>query len=126
MVSYVYVGLGGALGAMARVALTSVLPPSAFHMPIKIMIVNILGCFILGTIVEIFALYAHMPQGVQHFLVQGLLGGFTTFSAFALEFGLLFEKNSYVLACSYVVLSVVLSILFFFMGMRIPRIFAPR
>lgn len=121
--SYLCVGIGGAVGAITRVALASILPPFAFNLPIKILIVNVLGCFLLGALVEIFAMHGQIPRHLQHLLIQGFLGGFTTFSAFALEFHLLSEQGSHVLAVIYAILSVVLSIVFFFAGMRIPRLF---
>jgi CrcB protein len=53
--SYLFVGLGGALGAIARVALTRMLPHFFFGIPIAIMCVNILGCFALGLLTESLA-----------------------------------------------------------------------
>ena len=60
----------------------------------------------------------------KHFLIQGFLGGFTTFSAFALEFGLLHDEGTDIIAIVYAILSVVLSLTLFFVGLKFIRIFS--
>ena len=122
--TYLLVGLGGAAGAVSRVALSRILPSFVLGMPVKILSVNILGCFLLGLLTGIMSFYWNESINMRHFLVQGFLGGFTTFSAFALEFGLLHEKGANITAIVYVTLSVVLSLTFFFIGLKIIRIFA--
>lgn len=117
--SYFLIGLGGALGAMARVALTRLLPHFFLELPIAILCVNVIGCFAMGLFTEILALHWNASFNMRHFLNQGFLGGFTTFSAFALEFGLLYEKGNYWAACIYAVLSIVLSLGAFFAGLKL-------
>lgn len=119
--TYLAIGLGGALGAISRVALERVFPPLLLSIPIKIMCVNVLGCLALGMLTGVIALQWNTPLVVRHFLIQGFLGGFTTFSAFALEFGLLYEEGFYVSAVLYALLSVSLSIALFFGGLKIVR-----
>lgn len=121
--TYLLVGLGGAVGAIARVVLSRILPSFVLGMPAKILFVNILGCFLIGLLTGIMTFYWSASINMRHFLVQGFLGGFTTFSAFALEFGLLHEKGTTVLAIVYAILSVVLSLTFFFIGLKIIRYF---
>lgn len=118
---YLYVAFGGALGAVARVAFTAVLPPHFFNIPIPIMIVNITGCFLIGILSELMALFWSPSEQLRYFLIPGILGGFTTFSSFALEFGYLMEKDNYLAAVGYAILSVTFSLLFFFVGMRFIR-----
>lgn len=122
MISYLLVGLGGAVGAIARVALSRVLPSFFLGIPLKIICINALGCFAMGLLTAVLATYWEASTNMRHFLVQGLLGGFTTFSAFSLEFGLLYEKGFYGTAFAYALLSVVLSLSFFFLGLKIMKI----
>lgn len=122
--AYLFIGLGGAIGAILRVALTSILPSTILNIPIKILCVNILGCFVLGLLTELMALHWNASLNMRHLLIQGLLAGFTTFSTFSLEFGLLYEKGFHISAILYAVLSVVLSIGFFFGGLKIIKIFS--
>ncbi len=118
---YIAIGIGGALGAVLRVGLSSLLPTAAFGIPMPIMIVNVLGCFVMGVLSEVLAFYWSSSDHMRYLLIPGLLGGFTTFSSFALEFGFLMEKDSYLPAIGYVTLSVGLSLLFFFFGLRLVR-----
>jgi len=121
--TYLVVGLGGALGAIARVALGGILPSFILSIPFKILFVNVFGCLVLGIVTEIMAVHWNASINLRHFLIQGFLGGFTTFSAFSLEFGLLYEKGMIAIAIAYAALSVGLSIAFFFGGLKIIRLF---
>lgn len=120
---YLFVGLGGAIGAVARVLMERVIPPFFFGFPIRILFVNCIGCFLIGVLTEVFTFYWNPSITVRHFLVQGVLGGFTTFSAFALESGLLYEKGGHLLAWIYTIGSVALCIAGFFVGMKCIRVF---
>ncbi len=104
------VALGGAIGAALRwltgVALFRLTGPTDF--PLAIMSVNVIGSFLMGVFV---VLAAH--RGLTHlspFVMTGLLGGFTTFSAFSLEAMTLIERGQVASAIAYVALSVGLSV----------------
>ncbi|MCG6884077.1 MAG: fluoride efflux transporter CrcB [Silicimonas sp.] len=115
------VALGGALGASLRylfgVGVFRLLGPTSF--PVAILAVNILGSFLMGVFVVLAA-----QRGLTHvspFVMTGLLGGFTTFSAFSLEAMTLYERGDIGQAALYVALSVVLSILGLAVGMVVAR-----
>lgn len=121
MTSLIMVAFGGALGATLRflwgVAFLRLTGPSEF--PLAIMTANILGSFLMGAFV---VLAAH--KGLTHlspFVMTGLLGGFTTFSAFSLETMTLVERGDLGAAGLYVVLSVALSIGGLMLGLWLAR-----
>lgn len=126
--SYFYVATGGALGAMLRVYLSSLITNIGYgyvyanQLPLSILIVNILGCFLMGICTELMGVYIPADYNIRLFLISGLLGGFTTFSAFSLEFGLLCQKNLYLLACYYALSSFLFSIIAFFIGIKIIKL----
>ena len=111
-----YVALGGALGAIGRygIGLAVGYPWATFS-------VNTIGSFAIGVIWVLLPAVgagAHLP-----FLLTGLLGGFTTFSAFSLDTLRLIEDGKVFLASTYVVLSVVFSLGFCFLGLTVSRSF---
>lgn len=119
------IGLGGGLGALSRFGLGRILPATVFtHFPLQIFLVNAIGCLLLGILVEVIALFWSPSSTMQSFLTTGFLGGFTTFSAFALEFGLLMDKDLPLQAVAYAISSVALCILCFFVGIRLVRVVA--
>ncbi len=118
--------LGGALGAWARYSLFVLLEKKSEHFPWHTLTVNLAGCFLIGLIVEFFALKSHLPLAVKLFLVTGFLGAFTTFSTFALDIGLLLEKHAYLKSCVYVAASVAFGIGGYFIAIWIVRLLLGR
>ena len=117
------IALGGAAGALARHFLShriALMVPSAF--PFGTMSVNILGSFIMGFLVILFANKLALSQEMRAFLTVGLLGGFTTFSAFSLEAALLIERGEVMQAAVYVGGSVLLAISGLFAGIYLGRV----
>lgn len=115
------VALGGAVGASLRylwgVAMLRVTGPTEF--PLAIMSVNILGSFLMGVFVV-----AAAHRGLTHLsplVMTGLLGGFTTFSAFSMETVNLIERGQVASAGLYMALSVSLSVLGLMVGMWLAR-----
>lgn len=121
--TYLAIGIGGALGAISRFGLGRILPAIAFtHFPLQIFLINAVGCLFMGALLEFMTFYWTPSSLMQSFLITGFLGGFTTFSAFALEFGLLVQKNLYIHAIFYALSSVIVSLLCFFSGVRLMRL----
>jgi len=116
------VGIGGGLGALLRYFLAGALQPAWWPgFPFGIFIVNITGGLAMGIIAELAALKLQMTPEMRAFLTTGILGGYTTFSTFSLDSALLMERGAYVQALTYIVGSVVLSILALFAGLWIIR-----
>jgi CrcB protein len=114
----IQVALGGAIGAAARYGVgVALVRPGAF--PIGVLAVNIIGSFLMGLIVVY--LRQKMLSHLNPFLITGILGGFTTFSAFSLEAYTLFERGEVGQAAIYVIASVVLSIAALIAGIFIMR-----
>ena len=104
------VAIGGALGAslryLAGIGVIRVFGQTGF--PLGIIFVNVLGSFLMG--VFVVAAAQRGLNSLSPFVMTGLLGGFTTFSAFSLEAVTLYERGDVAQAALYVTLSVVLSI----------------
>lgn len=114
------VGLGGSIGAILRVLLMRLLPVEVCHQfPIQILVVNIVGCFAMGGLTEFMSSYWLVSPTMRAFLTTGVLGGFTTFSSFSLEYALLTEKSLYISALLYAFLTFSLTISAFFIGAKI-------
>lgn len=112
------IALGGGLGAVIRHfmnnAVSDLVKTSSF--PWGIMSINILGCFIMGVLVAVFAGIWNPSEPVRAFLVVGVLGGFTTFSSFSLDAMKLWTSGDAQGALIYVLGSVVLSLAAVFFG----------
>ncbi len=110
--AYLWIGLGGGLGAMARFwfggAVLRIMGSGGF--PWGTLAVNLLGCFVMGLVAALLAAWPRLPQELRLFLTTGILGGFTTFSAFALEAVGLMDRGAWFQAAAYVLGSVALSI----------------
>ncbi len=111
--SFLMVGLGGAIGAMLRYAISLIPVKTTF--PVLTLITNILGAFIIGFIVGV-AENKNVSEKAMLFLKTGLCGGFTTFSTFSLEAYNLFKDGNTLLGILYAILSVSLCILGVMLG----------
>ncbi len=119
---YLAVAFGGALGAMGRHFVSGhVMRWAGSGFPWGTLTVNVLGSFILGVLVEYLALRWSTTQEMRGFLVVGILGGFTTFSAFSLDAVLLLERGSLGPAFAYIAGNLVLSICGLFAGLLLFR-----
>ena len=86
------------------------------------MVINILGCFIMGVFTAWFAFKGeNTSQPMRLLLTTGLLGGFTTFSSFSLDAALMLQRHDYGMAAAYIVGSVALSVAALFAGLAMVR-----
>ena len=117
------VALGGAVGATLR-HLVGVLFVSVLHAQslFATFTVNVLGCTVAGCLLGL-AVHVWSPsEATRAFVFVGVMGGFTTFSAFSTDTVLLMERGAWSAATGYVLASVLLSIAGFFVGLRMMRI----
>jgi CrcB protein len=119
------VAVGGAIGASLRhlvngLALRLVGP----SFPWGTMAINIAGSLVMGVFIEILARRFNTSNELRLFVATGVLGGFTTFSAFSLDFAVLWERGAAAPALGYALASVVGSLLALFLGLWLARSFA--
>ena len=107
---WIAVALGGASGSLARYALGVWARAAVPGFPIATLTVNIIGGFFIGLIFAATAGPAEVPDWLRTGLMTGVLGGFTTFSAFSLETLLLWREGSAGVAIANIMLNVLLSI----------------
>jgi fluoride exporter len=120
--NYLLVFIGGGLGSSLRHTVNIVCPRllgTAF--PYHTFIINITGSIVMGLVAGYLAFKGDAAQSWRLFLMTGILGGYTTFSAFSLDAALLYEKGEIGLSLLYVLGSVVLSILGLFAGLALIR-----
>ncbi|NJS15609.1 MAG: fluoride efflux transporter CrcB [Sphingopyxis sp.] len=109
--------IGGAMGAGARFALGQIVAARAAPaLPVATLLINIIGCLAMGALAAWLARSA-TNEPLRLLLGVGLLGGFTTFSAFSLDWWQLIERGETVAAITYVALSVVGALGAFALGM---------
>jgi fluoride exporter len=106
-VTYLLAALGGALGSLARWSVVVALPRSSGGWPWATLAVNLLGCLLIGVLLAVLAARRPDDDRLRTFLGAGVLGGFTTYSAFAVEVADLLRAGVPVLAAGYVAVSVV-------------------
>jgi CrcB protein len=111
-------GIGGALRHGVNVGAARLF---GYAFPFGTLIVNVVGSFLMGLLAGYFAFRPGTGQHVRLFLTTGILGGFTTFSAFSLDTALLVERHSYGLAAGYAVGSVAASVSALFFGLAVFR-----
>lgn len=118
------VAAGGAIGAGARhLVNTLALRLLGPNFPWGTLAVNVLGCLAMGVIVEVIARRFGASNEMRLFIATGILGGFTTFSAFSLDAVLLWERGAVAAAIAYVGLSVIGSLAALFAGLWLARTF---
>jgi CrcB protein len=118
MMNYVIVFLGAGLGGALRHAANGLaLRWFGSGYPVSTFAVNVVGSFAMGLLAGYFAFRGEAGQAWRLFLATGVLGGFTTFSAFSLDVVLLYERGALIHAALYILLSVGLSIAGLMLGL---------
>ena len=123
MQAFLLVGAGGAIGAMGRYAI-GIIVGRMWHgpFPLGTIVVNIVGSLLMGLLIGLLARYTPEWQAsARLFLAVGILGGFTTFSAFSLDVIILMERGQLGLAVGYALFSVVASVAALFLGLLLIR-----
>ncbi|MGZ3411523.1 MAG: fluoride efflux transporter CrcB [Xanthobacteraceae bacterium] len=119
---FLYVFIGGGLGAALRHGIKLLVGRTlGTAFPYSTLLINITGSAAMGLIAGYFAFKGDASQHWRLFFTTGILGGYTTFSAFSLDAMLLYERGEMALAALYVVLSVALSIAGLMIGLAIIR-----
>lgn len=115
------VAAGGALGAGLRHMVNVAAMRLPFAFPWGTLAINIVGSFLMGVFVELLARRLGGSNEIRLFVATGILGGFTTFSAFSLDVAVLWQRGAHGFAAAYVLASVFGAILALFAGLWLAR-----
>jgi CrcB protein len=118
LIVFLGAGIGGALRHGVNVGAARLF---GYGFPLGTFIVNIAGSFLMGLLAGYFLFRPGIGQHMRLFLATGVLGGFTTFSAFSLDAALLIERHAFALAAAYVAGSVAASHSALFFGLAVFR-----
>jgi CrcB protein len=117
------VGFGGAIGSIFRYLSNMWVARHFLHIfPLATLLVNIIGCLLIGLLVGIFEKNQLNSRELQYLFITGFCGGFTTFSAFALENVLLLQSHT-ALAFLYTALSIVVGVGAVWLGLYLSQLF---
>ena len=118
---FIYVAGGGALGASLRFFVQSSSKLYFPNFPVGTLIVNIIGSFLIGLLANYLNSKEISELFYKYFIIIGLLGSFTTFSAFSIETIELFKEGRILLSLIYIFLSFVLTISAAFLGLSLNK-----
>ena len=122
MYNHVRVAVGGAVGASLRhLVNVGAMRIAGANFPWGTMAINIGGSFAMGVFIEMLGRRFNASNELRLFVATGILGGFTTFSAFSLDFAVLWERGAAGQAIAYALGSVVISLLALFAGLWFVR-----
>ena len=118
------IACGGAIGAVSRYMVSTFIQNiTSTSFPYGMLVCNIIGSMVLGILYDNLSKATLFSDNVKLFIQVGILGSFTTFSAFSLESFLMFEKGDYNSAVIFILMSVILSILGLVSGIYFTRVF---
>jgi fluoride exporter len=115
---FIGAGLGGVLRHLINILSVRLL---GMAFPYGTLFINVTGSLLMGVVAGYFAFFGNAPPSARLFIATGVLGGYTTFSTFSLDAGLLVESGHLGAATLYVLGSVMLSLLGFFAGLWLMR-----
>lgn len=115
------VALGGAVGALARWVFEALFPAPPGGFPITTFAINVGGCLLMGALVVLVAEARQAHPIVRPFLGVGVLGGFTTFSSYAVEARQLLDRGHLGTGALYLVATVVAALLAVLVGLTVTR-----
>ena len=118
LIVFLGAGLGGALRHGVNVASTRLF---GFSFPYGTLVVNVVGSFAMGLLAGYFAYRPGIPQHMRLFLTTGILGGFTTFSTYALDLRTLVADDRLVLAVTYLAGTLLAALLAAWLGITAAR-----
>jgi CrcB protein len=122
---FLIVFFGGGVGAALRHGVNLITARLlGTHFPYATLIENVTGSLVMGLLAAYFAFKSGMPQHLRLFLTTGILGGYTTFSAYSLDVALLYERGEPALAALYALASIVLAVGGLFVGLTLVRYYA--
>jgi fluoride exporter len=123
---YLAAALGGVLGALARWGVSRALPSPAGGWPWATLLVNVTGCALIGVLLAVLLARAPAHPWLRPFLATGVLGGYTTFSTFAVDAVVLVDDGAVGTAAGYVAASVLGGLLAVVAGLRLGRVLVRR
>lgn len=121
--NWLAVACGGALGAMARYAISGWLPSAPGQFPIPTFFANVLGCFIMGVAYVTIVDKHILPMEWRPFIMVGFLGALTTFSTFSIEALALLQMQKLTLAAGYLISSVLACLFAVWLGFSLTEKF---
>jgi fluoride exporter len=119
--AFVAVAVGGVLGALARWGAGLALPHEPGAFPAATVLVNVLGCFLIGALLVTITEVRRAHPLVRPFLATGVLGGFTTFSTYAVDAQELLWAGHVVTAAAYLAGTLVAALVATWLGIRLAR-----
>ena len=128
--SYLFVAVGGALGAMSRYGL-NVLLQRDVEFPWGTLTANLAGCLVMGIVAQLVAGAAWfndsgiVPDQYRLLFAVGFCGSFTTLSAFVMELNTMVQKNEFFFSFSYIVATLVGGFACFYVGIMLMRLLLP-
>lgn len=121
MKKYMYIGIGGILGSLARYFLSGLIINIYSGFPLNTFLINISGCVILGFFLTIALEYIEIDANVRLGISTGFVGSYTTFSTFTNEINMLLNSGSYIILSVYFLSSLIAGILSIWLGTAAAR-----